>query len=109
MCVMRVRLTIVIREFEPINQLETAVLSIAIAPKLIIKSKMTTELNEANGLPTILSDMSLVDNNSNFFTLTVNDGTCNHEVYLAPISSITVDSVDNTLDVVEVILPYNSA
>lgn len=63
--------------------------------------------NEANGLPTVLSQVVLGDNNGNFFTPSINDGAINNQVYVASINSITVDPLDSTIDNVEIVLPYN--
>lgn len=63
--------------------------------------------NDAHALATSFYQIALGDNNGYEFIPAITDGNCVHEVYRANINSLTVDPVDTTIVIVQLVLPAN--
>jgi uncharacterized membrane protein YgcG len=61
--------------------------------------------NDAHTLATNFYQIALGDNNGSDFIPAVTDGACVHEVYRANINSITIDPVDPTIVILQLVLP----
>ena len=61
--------------------------------------------NDAHTLATNFYQIALGDNNGFDFIPSVTDGNCVHEVYRANINSITIDPVDSTIVILQLVLP----
>lgn len=64
--------------------------------------------NDANVLPTEFAEIALGDNNGSFFTPQVTDGDCVHQVYRANINSITIDPDDDTIIIIQLVIPAST-